>query len=161
MKVQTNDDLKSRTKALKIAVSIPGTISTALEGRHKDRLVVVGDGVDAFELIKLLRKKMGHTELISVKEVHEKIEKDKEGVGEKKYKVGGGSEKKDKPDDSEKKDKESGGRAGEKKDKASGELRMMGANNVYGGWLMYGHSTCAEAVLDEPKQEEWLLTVVH
>ncbi|XP_058084904.1 uncharacterized protein LOC131232585 isoform X2 [Magnolia sinica] len=162
MKVQMNDNLKSRTKALKIAVSIPGTISTALEGRHKDQLVVVGEGVDAVELISLLRKKMGYTDLISIEDVHENIEmKDEEGRGEKKDKGGGGCEKKDKPDDSEKKDKEGGGRSGEKNDKASGELRKMGANKVYGSWFMYGPDTCAEAVPDKPKQEEWLLTVAH
>ncbi|XP_058089118.1 heavy metal-associated isoprenylated plant protein 46-like [Magnolia sinica] len=159
------DDSKRGSKAMKIAASVEGATSVAVDS-DKDQLVVVGDGVDPVELTKVLRKKIGFTELISVEEVHENIEKKDEGGGEKKDKGGGGeggggSEKKDKPDDSEKKDKEGGGRAGEKNDKANGELRKMGANKVYGGWFMYGPGTCAEAVLDEPKQEEWLPTVAH
>lgn len=37
-----------------------------LEGAEKDKVVVIGDGVDAVNLATKLRKKVGHTEIISL-----------------------------------------------------------------------------------------------
>lgn len=43
-----------------------------LEGEGKEKVVVIGDGVDAVELTKCLRKKIGQTDIISVGVVEEK-----------------------------------------------------------------------------------------
>ena len=40
-----------------------------LEGAEKDKVVVMGDGVDAASLATNMRKKVGHTDIISVAEV--------------------------------------------------------------------------------------------
>jgi hypothetical protein len=40
-----------------------------LEGEEKDKLVVIRDGVDAAKLTNCLRKKVGHTEIVSLGEV--------------------------------------------------------------------------------------------
>ena len=40
-----------------------------LEGADKDKVVVIGDGVDAARLATTMRKKVGHTDIISVAEV--------------------------------------------------------------------------------------------
>ena len=38
----------------------------ALEGEAKDKVVVIGDGVDPVDLAKILRKKLGVANIISV-----------------------------------------------------------------------------------------------
>lgn len=43
--------------------------SVALRGEEKDKMVVIGDGIDAAKLTSGLRKKVGPTDLISVAEV--------------------------------------------------------------------------------------------
>ncbi|KAJ0988192.1 hypothetical protein J5N97_006548 [Dioscorea zingiberensis] len=68
----TMEDAKKRSKALKIAVGFTCVTSAGLEGESKDRLVVVGDGVDSINLTRTLRKKMGHVELVSVAAFDEK-----------------------------------------------------------------------------------------
>lgn len=40
-----------------------------LEGEEKDKLVVIGDGVDAVKLTHCLRKKVGNADIVSVAEV--------------------------------------------------------------------------------------------
>jgi len=40
-----------------------------LEGDEKDKIVVIGDGVDAVKLTNCLRKKVGQTEIVSLGEV--------------------------------------------------------------------------------------------
>ena len=40
-----------------------------LEGADKDKVAVIGDGVDAARLATIMRKKVGHTDIISVAEV--------------------------------------------------------------------------------------------
>ena len=40
-----------------------------LEGNEKDKVVVIGDGVDAVTLTKSLRKKLGVADIISVADV--------------------------------------------------------------------------------------------
>ncbi|XXG72472.1 hypothetical protein AAC387_Pa07g1561 [Persea americana] len=69
-------DAKSRSKAMKIAVGLPGVISATIEGADKDQIAVVGDGVDSIDLTKLLRKRMGSTELVSVTPMDEKKKKE-------------------------------------------------------------------------------------
>ncbi|KAL6314337.1 hypothetical protein AAG906_021046 [Vitis piasezkii] len=76
VKVQMNCD-KCRTKAMKIASVEEGVISVAIEGAEKDRVVVIGDGVDSASLTHCLRKKLGYATLVSVEEVKEKVDKGK------------------------------------------------------------------------------------
>ncbi|RWR84857.1 heavy metal-associated isoprenylated plant protein 47-like protein [Cinnamomum micranthum f. kanehirae] len=76
-------DAKSRSKAMKIAVGLPGVISATIEA-DKNQLTVVGDGVDPVNLTTLLRKRMSSkidrlfciscvcSELVSVTPVDEK-----------------------------------------------------------------------------------------
>ncbi|OMP04288.1 putative metal ion binding protein [Corchorus olitorius] len=70
---------KCRTKAMKIAAVADGVISVALHGPEKDKLMIVGDGVDAACLTSSLRKKLCHASLEIVEEV-----KDQKKVEEKK-----------------------------------------------------------------------------
>ncbi|KAK1575447.1 hypothetical protein Q3G72_005546 [Acer saccharum] len=57
---------KSRSRALKIAVGSSGVESVALKGDDKNQIEITGDGIDAAELTRLLRKKIGHAVLESV-----------------------------------------------------------------------------------------------
>ncbi|XP_056163494.1 heavy metal-associated isoprenylated plant protein 47-like [Syzygium oleosum] len=57
---------KCRTKALQIISGSDGVNSVAFEG--EDKVVVVGEGVDAVPLVNRLRKKVGPTEVISLGE---------------------------------------------------------------------------------------------
>ncbi|KAM0936533.1 putative heavy metal-associated isoprenylated plant protein/47 [Dioscorea sansibarensis] len=69
----TMEDDKKRSKAMQIAVSLNGVISAGLEGDAKDKLVVIGDGVDSIKLTTALRKKLSRVvELVSVAAVEEK-----------------------------------------------------------------------------------------
>ncbi|KAL0362541.1 UNVERIFIED_CONTAM: Disease resistance protein Pik-1 [Sesamum calycinum] len=63
-----NDD-KSRSKALKISVCVSGVESAALTGEGKNQVEVVGEGIDAVELTRRLRKNVAYAELVSVAEV--------------------------------------------------------------------------------------------
>ncbi|XP_047340430.1 heavy metal-associated isoprenylated plant protein 16-like [Impatiens glandulifera] len=65
IKVNMNTD-KSRSKALKTVVGLSGVESAALQGKEKDQLEVVGEGVDCVVLTRLLRKYVGYADLISV-----------------------------------------------------------------------------------------------
>lgn len=51
-----------------------GVISVALEGENKDKVVVIGDGVDAADLTMELDRKLGHASLEIVEEMQEKKE---------------------------------------------------------------------------------------
>ncbi|KAK8579094.1 hypothetical protein V6N12_069427 [Hibiscus sabdariffa] len=62
---------KCRTKALKVAAVAYGVTSVALEGAEKDKLVIIGDGVDAACLTEALRKKLCHASIEIVEEVKE------------------------------------------------------------------------------------------
>ncbi|KAK8568975.1 hypothetical protein V6N13_106850 [Hibiscus sabdariffa] len=75
VKVTMNSE-KSRTKALKIAVGLSGVESASLKGDDKSQLEVTGDGVDAVKLTSLLRKSMGHAELVSVADDKKEEKKD-------------------------------------------------------------------------------------
>ncbi|PIA28673.1 hypothetical protein AQUCO_06800093v1, partial [Aquilegia coerulea] len=73
IKISMNGD-KSRTKAMKIAVGVTGVTSAELQGDSKNQIVVIGDGIDSTCLTKLIRKKVGFTELVSVTPIPEKKE---------------------------------------------------------------------------------------
>ncbi|XP_015691495.2 heavy metal-associated isoprenylated plant protein 47-like [Oryza brachyantha] len=66
-----------RTKALEVAARADGVISLAIAGGDKDRLEVVGVGVDVTGLVVSLRKKICHAEILKVEEVKEKEEEKK------------------------------------------------------------------------------------
>ncbi|RDX60183.1 Heavy metal-associated isoprenylated plant protein 47, partial [Mucuna pruriens] len=59
---------KCRKKALGVAVSANGVIYAGIEGEEKNKLVVIGNGVDAVKLTNSLRKKVGKTDIISLAE---------------------------------------------------------------------------------------------
>ena len=44
-----------------------------LEGADKDKVVVIGDGVDACGLVTALRRKVGYTDLISVGPIRPRV----------------------------------------------------------------------------------------
>uniref|UniRef100_A0A9I9D5Q6 Heavy metal-associated isoprenylated plant protein 3-like n=1 Tax=Cucumis melo TaxID=3656 RepID=A0A9I9D5Q6_CUCME len=68
---------KYRSKALKIAASVKGSIETiSLVGDDKDKVEVVGD-IDPMELTELLRKGFGSAQLETVNAVEDK-DKDKD-----------------------------------------------------------------------------------
>ncbi|XP_059442241.1 heavy metal-associated isoprenylated plant protein 47-like [Corylus avellana] len=71
---------KSRTKAMKIAATTDGVVSSvAIEGSEKDQLVVSGEGVDSANLTRSLRKKLCYATILSVEEaVMEKADTPKE-----------------------------------------------------------------------------------
>lgn len=46
-----------------------GVYYVGLEGEDKDHVVVIGNGVDAVELVISMRKKVGRTEIISIYEL--------------------------------------------------------------------------------------------
>ncbi|KAJ4843410.1 hypothetical protein Tsubulata_030355, partial [Turnera subulata] len=92
IKVSMNG-LKSRSRAMKIVVSLSGVESATLVGEDKTQIEVVGDGVDPVEITNLLRKRMagrtnclvrrdgtGYAELIKVEVV--KNEEDQGGKEE-------------------------------------------------------------------------------
>ncbi|XP_015880228.1 heavy metal-associated isoprenylated plant protein 47 [Ziziphus jujuba] len=60
---------KCKTKALQVAATAEGVNFVGLEGDQKDKVVVIGDGVDAVALAKNLRKKVGGTEIVTVADV--------------------------------------------------------------------------------------------
>ncbi|CAN6559115.1 unnamed protein product [Malus baccata var. baccata] len=78
VKVQLNCE-KCRTKALKIAAVAKGVSTVSIEV-EKEHVVVIGDGVDAVDLAKSLKKKFGFATIVSVEEVGkpEKVEKPEE-----------------------------------------------------------------------------------
>ncbi|KAF9609584.1 hypothetical protein IFM89_017446 [Coptis chinensis] len=73
IRVFSMNNAKSRTKAMKIAVSVPGVISVELKGDSKNEIELTGEGIDSTCLTILLRKKVGFTELVSVTPIPEKI----------------------------------------------------------------------------------------
>ncbi|XVE50918.1 hypothetical protein DITRI_Ditri01bG0201900 [Diplodiscus trichospermus] len=81
IKVQMHCD-KCRNKAKKIAAVADGVNSVAIEGKDKDQVVVIGEGIDSAKLTCLLRKKLGYANIISVGEAKKDDKKDDK---EKKY----------------------------------------------------------------------------
>ncbi|XP_058112923.1 heavy metal-associated isoprenylated plant protein 47-like [Magnolia sinica] len=74
MKVQMICE-RCRRKAMKTASAVHGVISVVIEGKEQDQVVVIGEGVDAAKLARRMKKKVGHTVLITVEEVKPKEEK--------------------------------------------------------------------------------------
>ncbi|XP_010422375.1 PREDICTED: uncharacterized protein LOC104707675 isoform X1 [Camelina sativa] len=62
---------KCRSEALKIGAKTTGAGVTfvGIEGEEKDKVVVIGEGVDAACLVVRLRKKVGFADIISVADV--------------------------------------------------------------------------------------------
>ncbi|KAJ6700431.1 hypothetical protein OIU79_013464 [Salix purpurea] len=70
LRVQMNCE-KCRIKTLRVVSDADGVSSVGFEGENKQNVVVIGD-VDAAGLASRLRKKVGHTDIISVAPVKEK-----------------------------------------------------------------------------------------
>ncbi|KAL6652578.1 hypothetical protein ACP70R_011503 [Stipagrostis hirtigluma subsp. patula] len=68
---------KSRSKAMALAARADGVISMGITGDARDRLEVVGDGVDPVCLVSCLRRKLGHAEILQVEEVKDKKPEEK------------------------------------------------------------------------------------
>ncbi|KAL6652579.1 hypothetical protein ACP70R_011504 [Stipagrostis hirtigluma subsp. patula] len=68
---------KSRSKAMALVARADGVSSMGVTGDGRDRLEVVGDGVDPVCLVQCLRKKIGHAEILQVEEVKEKKPEEK------------------------------------------------------------------------------------
>ncbi|XAR67323.1 hypothetical protein NMG60_11002030 [Bertholletia excelsa] len=62
---------KCKSKAMQVASLAHGVTTVAVE-EDEDRLVVIGNGVDAVSLTQSLRKKVGLASLVSVEEVEGK-----------------------------------------------------------------------------------------
>ncbi|XP_031481055.1 heavy metal-associated isoprenylated plant protein 47-like [Nymphaea colorata] len=62
-------DEKRRAKAMRTVVGAQGVLSVALDGKEKRKLVVVGEHMDAFELVKSLKKKNFRVDMESLEEV--------------------------------------------------------------------------------------------
>ncbi|CAL9155139.1 unnamed protein product [Musa hybrid cultivar] len=61
---------RCRNKALKLASSVRGVESVAIQGRNRNRVVVTGEGVDSVCLTSILRQKMGYAEIIGISRVN-------------------------------------------------------------------------------------------
>ncbi|CAN1177262.1 Disease resistance protein Pik-1 [Linum perenne] len=61
---------KCQTKALQIAAEAQGVNYVGFQGDSKEKLVVVGDDVDAVKLAIKLRKKVKVAEILSVTTLH-------------------------------------------------------------------------------------------
>ncbi|XP_019419311.1 PREDICTED: heavy metal-associated isoprenylated plant protein 47 [Lupinus angustifolius] len=59
---------KCRKTAFQIVATANGVTSVELEGEEKDKVIVIGDGMDAVNLINCLRKKVGKSDIISLAE---------------------------------------------------------------------------------------------
>ncbi|CAN6235299.1 unnamed protein product [Urochloa humidicola] len=66
IRMQLDSD-KGRSKALKVAASVSGVESVTVAGSGKDLLVVIGDGVDAGELTRKLKKEVGHADIVELR----------------------------------------------------------------------------------------------
>ncbi|CAL5026976.1 unnamed protein product [Urochloa decumbens] len=69
---------RSRSRAMALAARADGVISMAISGDARDKLEVIGDGVDPVCLVSCLRKKVGHAEILQVEEVKDKKPEEKE-----------------------------------------------------------------------------------
>jgi hypothetical protein len=69
---------EARTKAMRIVVSVPGVEVASLKGQDKDQIEVKGDGIDTVKLVMIIRKKVGHAEIVSVAEDKKEEKKEEE-----------------------------------------------------------------------------------
>ncbi|KAL0428904.1 UNVERIFIED_CONTAM: Disease resistance protein RGA5 [Sesamum radiatum] len=72
-----NGDKQYSSKAMKIAAGVSGVESMTLLGESKDRIMVIGAGIDAVSLTKCMRKKLGSAELISLVPFDSETEEEK------------------------------------------------------------------------------------
>ncbi|KAL6845831.1 hypothetical protein ACP4OV_024406 [Aristida adscensionis] len=75
---------KSRSKAMALVARADGVSSMGVTGDGRDRLEVVGDGIDPVCLVNYLRKKVGRAEILQVEEVKEKKPEEKKKPDESK-----------------------------------------------------------------------------
>ncbi|CAN6228477.1 unnamed protein product [Urochloa humidicola] len=68
---------KSRSKAMELVARANGVSSMGVTGDGKDQLEVVGDGIDTVCLVKCLRRKIGHADILKVEEVKDKKAEEK------------------------------------------------------------------------------------
>ncbi|XP_062224807.1 disease resistance protein RGA5-like [Phragmites australis] len=68
---------KSRSKAMELVAKVTGVSSIGVTGDSKDKLEVIGEGVDTVCLVRCLRKKIGHASIVLVEEVKDKNKKEK------------------------------------------------------------------------------------
>ncbi|XP_066324215.1 heavy metal-associated isoprenylated plant protein 47-like [Miscanthus floridulus] len=68
IKVQMSCD-KCRSKAMAVVAATGGVDSVAIDGEGRDKVVVMGEGVDSTKLTSALRKKVGRADLLHVSEV--------------------------------------------------------------------------------------------
>ncbi|PIN05024.1 hypothetical protein CDL12_22438 [Handroanthus impetiginosus] len=71
-KKRTNSPAKIRVEAMKTAVTCPGVASVAIQGAEKNEMVVIGEGIDACNLAKLLRRDVSFAQVLSVEPEGEK-----------------------------------------------------------------------------------------
>jgi len=83
------DGERNRRKAFKAAVGMAGVTSATMEG---DKIIILGDGIDPIALTTMLRRSLGHAELVSVSSGDDK-RKDGYGYGGDKNGYGYGGEK--------------------------------------------------------------------
>lgn len=57
---------------------IVGVESVAIAGGDKDHLVVVGESIDPVKLVRNLRKKVGHADIISMNKVNSDSDEDED-----------------------------------------------------------------------------------
>ncbi|CAL5026981.1 unnamed protein product [Urochloa decumbens] len=62
-----SDKGRRSNKALKVAASVSGVESVTVAGSGKDLLLVIGDGVDAGELTRKLKKEVGDAEIVELR----------------------------------------------------------------------------------------------
>ncbi|KAK2651602.1 hypothetical protein Ddye_011458 [Dipteronia dyeriana] len=110
---------KCRSIAMKTAVGASGVESATLKGDDKSQIEVTGDGIDAAEITRLLRKKFRYAFLESVSAAASGGDKKKEDRKEAKIELKGGDKKE----------------SGEKKNEDKKEAKMELA------WPPYYHAT--------------------
>ncbi|CAL5031555.1 unnamed protein product [Urochloa decumbens] len=74
----TMPDARSRSQAMALAAKANGVSSIGVTGDLKDRLEVVGEGIDIICLVSCLRKKLCHAEILKVEEVKPEEKKKEE-----------------------------------------------------------------------------------
>ncbi|XP_057980049.1 heavy metal-associated isoprenylated plant protein 47-like [Malania oleifera] len=78
IKISADLNGKIKPKALKIAVSMSGIESVALQGDNNDQIVLTGNGIDVVSLTTRMKKRLGYAELQSVTPIEEKKKEEKE-----------------------------------------------------------------------------------
>ncbi|KAF8703398.1 hypothetical protein HU200_032201 [Digitaria exilis] len=73
----TMPNARSRSQAMALAAEANGVNSIGITGDLKDRLEVVGEGIDVTCLVMCLRKKLCHAEILQVEEVKNKKPEEK------------------------------------------------------------------------------------